>query len=91
MGRASLLGLCLNSLHKANVWAHALGLRSGPVHILFSTPSLIIIISKCPLKHLKKCLNIWFKIIIYIELNKYIFLANLRGVITSPTYLNNKI
>ena len=37
MGRASLLGLCLNSLHKADVWAYALGLRSGPVHILFST------------------------------------------------------
>ena len=36
--RASLLGLCLNSLHKADVWAYALGLRSRPMHILFSTP-----------------------------------------------------
>ena len=36
--RASLLGLCLNSLHKTDVWAYALGLRSGPVHKLFSTP-----------------------------------------------------
>ena len=40
MGRASLLGLCLNSLHKVDVWAYALGLRSGPMHILFSTPSV---------------------------------------------------
>ena len=41
MGQASLLGLCLNSRHKADVWAYALGLRSGPVHTLFSTPSFI--------------------------------------------------
>ena len=39
MGRASLLGLCPNSLHKAEVWVCVLGLGSGPVHILFSTPS----------------------------------------------------
>ena len=41
MGRASLLGLCLNFPHKADVRAYALGLRSGPVHILFSIPSYI--------------------------------------------------
>ena len=42
MGRASLLGLCPNSLHKAEVWACSLGLRSGPMYVLFSTPSKII-------------------------------------------------
>ena len=40
MGRASLLGLCLNSFHKAVAWAYALSLRSRPVPILFSTPSV---------------------------------------------------
>ena len=39
MGRATLLGLCPNSLHKAEVWAYALGLHSGPVHVLFFTLS----------------------------------------------------
>ena len=43
MGRASLLSLCLNSLHKADAWAYALGLHSGPVPILFSTSSIVII------------------------------------------------
>ena len=40
MGRASLLGLCLNSLYKTDVWAYVLRLRPKPMHILFSTPSL---------------------------------------------------
>ena len=40
VGRASLLGLCPNSFHKAEVWACALGLCSGPVYMLFSTPSV---------------------------------------------------
>ena len=40
MGRAALLGLCPNSLHEAEVWACALGLRSRLVHVLFSTPSV---------------------------------------------------
>ena len=39
MGRASLLGLCPNSLHKAEAWARSLGLRFGPVQVWFSTPS----------------------------------------------------
>ena len=30
VGRASLLSLCLNSLHKADAWAYALGLRLRP-------------------------------------------------------------
>ena len=38
MGRVVLLGLCPNSLHKAEVWDCALGLRYGPVHVLFSDP-----------------------------------------------------
>ena len=40
VGRAVLLGLCPSSLHKAEVWACALGFRSGPVHRLFSAPSV---------------------------------------------------
>ena len=43
VGRASLLGLCPNSFHKARVWAYTLGLRSEPVYMLFSTPSYIYI------------------------------------------------
>ena len=39
MYRASLLYLCLNSLHKADVWAYILGLRFGLVPILFTIPS----------------------------------------------------
>ena len=35
MGLASLLGMSFKSLHKADVLAYVLGLRSGPVHILF--------------------------------------------------------
>ena len=40
MDRGSLLGLYLNSLHKADVWAYALGLHSRPMQILFSTLSV---------------------------------------------------
>ena len=40
MSRASLLGMCLNSFHKADVWV----LRSGLAHILFSTSSIYILI-----------------------------------------------
>ena len=45
MGRISLwaellFGQCPNSLHKVEVWAYTRGLRFGPVHILFSTPSV---------------------------------------------------
>ena len=38
VGRASLLALCPNSFHKAEVWAYAQGLRFGPMYMLFSTP-----------------------------------------------------
>ena len=40
MGRAILLGLCPDSLHKAEVWACALGLRFGSAHVLLSAPSV---------------------------------------------------
>ena len=53
MGRASLLGLCPNSLHKVEVWACALGLRSKSVHILFSTSSLIIRLNTKNIKYKK--------------------------------------
>ena len=43
VGRASLLGMCPNSFHKAEVWACALGLRSGPMYMLFSTPSIYLV------------------------------------------------
>ena len=46
MGRASWLGLCPNSPHKVEVWACALGLRSVPVYILFSTPSRTLLKKK---------------------------------------------
>ena len=44
MGRISLLvkllyWVPLKSLHKVDVWAYVLSLRSGLVHILFLTPS----------------------------------------------------
>ena len=39
VGRAILMGLCPDSLHKAEVWACVLGLRSGPAHVLLFAPS----------------------------------------------------
>ena len=37
--RVVLLGLCLDSLHTAEIWAYVLGLYSGPAHVLLSAPS----------------------------------------------------
>ena len=59
MGRAILLGLCPSSLHKVEVWACALGFRSGPVHRLFYAPSIIFQLNKktvllCTVKVIRK-------------------------------------
>ena len=54
MGRASLLGMCINSLHKTDVWAYAMGLHSGPVHILISTPSITKVVSFPKRKRIEK-------------------------------------
>ena len=40
MSRAVLLGLCPDSLHKAEVWACVLGLRSKLACVLLSAPSV---------------------------------------------------
>ena len=44
MGRAILLDLCPDSLHKVKVWACVLSLCSGPAHVLLYVPSYSIII-----------------------------------------------
>ena len=62
MGRAVLLGLCPNSLHKAEVWVYALGLRSGLVHVLFFAPSVVIYIILKLLQYVKLfCITLIFK------------------------------